>query len=384
MSALRCRLRTVAGGDDDRVRHRGAGALPAAAEWRARDGDGVGDGEGRCGAGGPDRLERRDGGAGDADAVAGVGERAGGRPIADAAALSGLRMLVGGEALPWRPGADADGRWAARWRTCTGRPRRRCGRRRWSCRLQGKRMGMQPDGAAQLRRRLGDRSGTRGFMFWMAVCRLYRVVLLASCTSRVWGWRGGIWVGWSDGGAVRCGPVRRGWEPDVPDRGLGAVAAGRCVGVCGRADAQLKLRGFRIEPGEIEAALCGVAGVAQAAVVARGGPCGSATAGGVRGGVGRALIRRSGASRCGGGAAAGPHGAVCVRCAGRLPLTPNGKSDRRALPAPELRGPAPWRRRARRSRRSCAVCLRRCSVSRVSGWTTTSSSWAATRCWRRV
>ena len=109
----------------------------------------------------------------------------------------------------------------------------------------------------------------------------------------------------------------------------------------GRADAQVKLRGFRIEPGEIEAALLRHEGVAQAAVVARrcepGWPAARAASGGVRGGEGRRVC-----AGCGGIAGAScrellpdymvPSAFVLLD---RLPLTPNGKLDRRALPAPE-------------------------------------------------
>ena len=128
----------------------------------------------------------------------------------------------------------------------------------------------------------------------------------------------------------------------------GDLARWRADGVLeflGRADAQVKLRGFRIEPGEIEAVLLRQTGVAQAVVVAREDGNGNGGAGNGSGG-GRRLI---------GYVVAAP-GAVpevaALRAAlarqlpehmvpsaivslERLPLTPNGKLDRRALPAPE-------------------------------------------------
>jgi amino acid adenylation domain-containing protein len=101
----------------------------------------------------------------------------------------------------------------------------------------------------------------------------------------------------------------------------------------GRVDEQVKIAGFRVEPGEVEAVLAGHPRVAQAAVVAR-----------EAGGAGVRLV----------GYAVPRAGALDVEALRRwlgerlpaylvpaalvplpaLPLTPHGKVDRRALPAP--------------------------------------------------
>jgi amino acid adenylation domain-containing protein len=108
----------------------------------------------------------------------------------------------------------------------------------------------------------------------------------------------------------------------------------------GRVDAQVKVRGFRVEPGEVEAALRRHPGVAECAVVARDAAPGEkrlvgyvvprrdAAAVRPRGGLDelRAHLRR----------ALPEHmvpGALVPLDA--LPLTPNGKVDYAALPAPE-------------------------------------------------
>ena len=133
----------------------------------------------------------------------------------------------------------------------------------------------------------------------------------------------------------------------------GDLARWRSDGVLeflGRADAQIKLRGHRIEPGEIEAALLRQAGVGQAVVVAR-------QDGGAAGGGGSRLVgyvvAAAGAPVLGAGARLGSGFARRLRRSCRstwcrlrslfwtaLPLTPNGKLDRRALPAPEYSGSA--------------------------------------------
>ena len=107
----------------------------------------------------------------------------------------------------------------------------------------------------------------------------------------------------------------------------------------GRADHQLKIRGFRVEPGEIEATLRQHPGVRDVAVVARGDAAGE---------------MRLVAYVVGTEAAPPPVSELraflrerlpeymlpsTFEVLGFLPLTPSGKIDRRALPAPERKRP---------------------------------------------
>src|SRR5262249_48881643 len=99
----------------------------------------------------------------------------------------------------------------------------------------------------------------------------------------------------------------------------------------GRLDAQVKVRGFRVEPGEVESALARHPGVADCAVVARDdGPGGRRIVAYVVGGADanelRAHLRRSLPDYM------LPAAFVALDA---LPLSPNGKVDRAALPAPD-------------------------------------------------
>ncbi|WP_322986209.1 non-ribosomal peptide synthase/polyketide synthase [Streptomyces sp. S584] len=122
----------------------------------------------------------------------------------------------------------------------------------------------------------------------------------------------------------------------------------------GRADDQVKLRGFRIEPGEVEAALLDHGQVGQAAVVLRTDTPGDRRLVGyvvphdpaeATGEDGAELARRA-REHAATLLPAPMVPAVCVPLE-RLPLTSNGKLDRAALPAPDResatgggRGPA--------------------------------------------
>ncbi|HEV2150586.1 MAG TPA: amino acid adenylation domain-containing protein [Longimicrobiaceae bacterium] len=119
------------------------------------------------------------------------------------------------------------------------------------------------------------------------------------------------------------------------------LRADRLLEFVGRMDTQVKVRGFRIEPGEVEAALLRHPGVREAVVVVREDVPGD---------------RRLVAYLTGAADAAVPSAAELRKhlsgslplhlvptafvVLDALPLTPRGKTDRRALPAPEA-APSP-------------------------------------------
>ena len=148
----------------------------------------------------------------------------------------------------------------------------------------------------------------------------------------------------------------------------------------GRLDHQVKIRGFRIELGEIEAALAGAArGPRGGGGGARGRPA--------TGGWSPTWSASAAAGGCAGRCASGCRTTwcrppSCARGAAAHPQRQGGpQGPAGARSRQRRRGELRWRR-ARRSKRSSPASGPRCWGSSGSGRTTTSSTWAATRCWR--
>ncbi|CCK30425.1 amino acid adenylation domain protein [Streptomyces davaonensis JCM 4913] len=134
----------------------------------------------------------------------------------------------------------------------------------------------------------------------------------------------------------------------------------------GRADDQVKVRGFRIEPGEIEAVLAADPAVAQAVVVVREDRPGVRQLVGYAAPAAGAVLEP--AALRGRVAAALPDHMVpaAVVVLDRLPVTASGKLDRGALPAPDFSGVRDSRApRTPREELVCALFAEALEVERV-------------------
>ncbi|GJF34550.1 hypothetical protein KNE206_72500 [Kitasatospora sp. NE20-6] len=120
----------------------------------------------------------------------------------------------------------------------------------------------------------------------------------------------------------------------------------------GRDDDQVKIRGFRVEPGEVEAALAALPGVAQAAVLARGGHGVKRLVGYVSPATADPAALRAAL------AAALPEYMVpaAIVPLPALPLNVNGKLDRQALPEPDAAAFAAPAGRGPRDEREAVLC----------------------------
>ena len=117
---------------------------------------------------------------------------------------------------------------------------------------------------------------------------------------------------------------------------VGRYRGGGVIEYVGRGDEQVKVRGHRVELGEVEAALSGVAGVAESVVVmeAGGGGAERRLVGYVVGEAGVELSVREVREELGRELPEYMIPVVIVQLR-ELPLTANGKVDKRALPAPD-------------------------------------------------
>ena len=140
---------------------------------------------------------------------------------------------------------------------------------------------------------------------------------------------------------VACPFGRAGSGCTGPGTWSGGPPTGQLV-FAGRADDQVKVRGFRIEPGEVEAVLAACPGVGQAVVIVREDAPGERR-------LAAYLVPAAGDGQDPGqdlgvlADAAREHAAArlpeymvpaAIVVLDALPLTPNGKLDRAALPAP--------------------------------------------------